>query len=73
MSEGRNYSEEFERYLKGEMTPEEAHVFERNTLEDPFAMEALEGLETQDPVVIESDLQNLRKKISSKKETQLHG
>ncbi|MEM7297263.1 MAG: TonB family protein [Bacteroidota bacterium] len=46
MSEGKNHSEEFERYIKGQMSPEEAYAFERAVLDDPFAREALEGYES---------------------------
>ncbi len=47
MSVNKNHSEQFEKYLKGQMSPQEAHVFEREVLDDPFAQEALEGYEAQ--------------------------
>ncbi|WP_424963048.1 energy transducer TonB [Ekhidna sp.] len=67
MSKDKNHSEQFERYLKGQMSPKEAHAFEREILDDPFAQEALEGMESQDPEVIFSDLKYLKKHISKKK------
>lgn len=67
MSSDKNHSEQFERYLKGQMSPKEAHAFEREVLNDPFAQEALEGLEGHDPNVTITDIRNLRKNISKKK------
>lgn len=66
MSIDKNHSEQFERYLKGQMSPEEAHAFESEILDDPFAMEALEGFESQGGDSI-NDLNNLRKHIKTKK------
>ncbi|WP_420316783.1 TonB family protein [Ekhidna sp.] len=65
MSTDKNHSEQFERYLKGQMTPEEAHAFERDVLDDPFAQEALEGYESQGFESLD-DIQKLKKQIQSR-------
>jgi len=66
MSNDKNHSEQFERYLKGEMSPEEAHAFEREVLDDPFAQEALEGFEAQGADTLK-DLAHLRSRVRREK------
>ncbi|MEO1253258.1 MAG: TonB family protein [Bacteroidota bacterium] len=66
MSTDRNHSEAFERYLKGQMSPEEAHAFERKALEDPFTQEALAGFEAAEPNAI-NDINELKKRIQTRK------
>ncbi|SNS56845.1 TonB family C-terminal domain-containing protein [Ekhidna lutea] len=65
MSKDRNHSEQFERYLKGQMSPDEAHAFERKLLDDPFAQEAIEGFESQglEPL---ADLEKLRARVTTR-------
>ena len=65
MSVDKHYIEQYERYLKGKMTPEEAHAFERSVLDDPFASEALEGFEAHGPEALK-DLEKLRQQIQAK-------
>jgi len=65
MSVDKQHIEQYERYLKGEMTPEEAHAFERSVLDDPFAAEALEGFEAHGPEALK-DLDKLRQQIQAK-------
>ena len=43
MSDSKDHRAQFERYLKSEMSQKEAHAFERESLDDAFAEEALEG------------------------------
>ncbi len=69
MSTGKYDKDHFEKYLKGEMSNEEAHAFEREVLKDPFAQEALEGFEGQNPDEVFSNLDKLKIKTSQKKET----
>ncbi len=69
MSGDKNHSEQFERYLKGQMSPEEAHTFEREVLNDPFAQEALEGFEAYGTEAL-ADLDKLKNQISSNQKTQ---
>ena len=66
MSVGKNHSELFERYLKGQMSPEEAHAFEREVMDDPFAQEALEGYEAHGSDAIH-DIDQLKGKIVATK------
>ena len=66
MSEGKNHSELFKKYLKGEMTSQEAHAFERASLDDPFTQEALEGFENQGIEHLD-ELDALRSKVRRKK------
>lgn len=39
----RDYSHDIDRYLRGEMTPQERHALEKEALADPFLADALEG------------------------------
>ncbi len=64
MSKRKNDKEQFENYLKGQMTPQEAHDFERSVLNDPFEQEALEGLESQDPSIVLSDISKLQNRTN---------
>lgn len=70
MSEGKNHSEQFERYLKGEMTPEEAYAFERKSLDDPFVQEAIEGFEESGLESL-ADLKSLRERISKEQKKKI--
>lgn len=62
-------SEQFEKYLKGHMSQAEKHAFERALLDDPFAMEALEGLESQEVSQISDDLKRLRNQVEIQKKS----
>lgn len=70
MSHDKHHSEQFERYLKGQMSPEEAHAFEREVLDDPFAQEALEGFENEGINALK-DLQDLESRIQGKQKKSL--
>jgi TonB family protein len=65
MSVDKNHSEQFEKYLKGEMSSEEANAFERMVLNDPFAQEAMDGLESADPNVLFDDIDKLKQQVKS--------
>ena len=47
---------EYLKYLKGELSREERHSFERDLEADPFEMEAMEGMEKQTALEVEEDL-----------------
>lgn len=64
MSIDRNDSEQFERYLKGEMSGEEANAFEKEVLKDPFSQEALEGMEGHDSDLVFEDLEKMKSKVA---------
>lgn len=66
MSVGKNHSEKFEQYLRGELSSEEAHDFEREYLDDSFTQEALEGFSDQGLPLLD-DLEDLRKRIKEQK------
>lgn len=66
MLKDKNHSEQFERYLKGQMSPKEAHAFERAILDDPFAQEALEGFENHDSTQVFSDIKKLKADIKNR-------
>ncbi|WP_436514920.1 TonB family protein [Ekhidna sp. To15] len=70
MSVDKNHSEQFERYLKGQMSPEEAHTFEREIMDDSFAQEALEGFEEHGGEAL-ADLAKLKKQVSSSRKAPL--
>ncbi len=66
MSADKNHSEQFEKYLKGQMSQEEAHAFEREVLDDPFAQEALEGFESVGNESLQ-DIEKLKVRVTTKK------
>ncbi len=41
----KNRKDDIDRYLRGELSPEEMHALEKAALDDPFLSEALEGIE----------------------------
>jgi len=74
MSAKRKYRNvnDFLQYLKGALSNRERHSFERDLESDPFAREALEGLETLSPEQAEEDLlelhSRLRQRLARKEE-----
>ncbi|MGM0474838.1 MAG: energy transducer TonB [Bacteroidota bacterium] len=68
MSAKKKYSsvQEFLRYLKGVISNRERHEFEKDLESDPFAKEALEGLEKLDPDQAEQDLLDLHARLREK-------
>ncbi|MEP1096234.1 MAG: TonB family protein [Cyclobacteriaceae bacterium] len=69
MSTDKNDKDQFQRYLTGKMSNAEAHAFEREVLNDPFAQEASEGFEEHDSEQVFSDIEKLQSRISSEKKT----
>jgi TonB family protein len=67
MSSGKNHREQYEKYLKREMSNEEAHAFEREILKNSFDQEALEGLEKYGSQEVFDDIERLQSKIQIKK------
>jgi tetratricopeptide (TPR) repeat protein len=53
-------------YLKGELSPENTAAFEKLLAEDPFAREALEGLQTVNAVTLKNTLTNISQGIAQK-------
>ena len=58
-----NWFSSFMRYRRGKLTNAERHAFEREYLKDPFAGEAAEGLEMQDPSRLEADMRILEARL----------
>ncbi len=56
----------YQRYLSGNMTPAEKHAFERAMLDDPFAQEALDGMESMDSEHIVEDLKLLKDQLAQR-------
>ena len=50
---------EYLKYLKGELSSEERHSFERDLEADPFEMEAMEGMEKHPAGEVEEDFLSL--------------
>ncbi len=65
MSKDKGHIEKFERYLKGKMTTQEAHDFERENLDDFFVQEALEGFEEQGHKRL-NDVAEMKRKIAKR-------
>lgn len=72
MQESKDHSEQLKKYLSGEMSPREAHDFERMALDDPFLQEALEGAETIEAGRFIEDAAAIRKKLSEKKKPRIY-
>ncbi len=66
MSEDKNHNEELLRYLRGEMSNEEAHDFERRALTDPFLQDALDGAEMISAEEFDRDLADIEKESQAK-------
>jgi len=58
--------ETYRRYLSGNMTPAERHAFEKAMLDDLFAHEALEGMESMEPEHLAEDLKALKTQLAQR-------
>ena len=69
MSRNKNHidKELFRRYLSNEMTDAERNAFEKELQKNSFEAEAMDGFENVSSAKFENDLNELSKKISSKK------
>jgi len=73
MSGKKNHrsTNDYLQYLKGELSRQERHAFERGLEADPFEQEAMEGMETHDSGQVEQDLLSmhvrLRKRLSRRR------
>lgn len=61
---GKPDSADFLRYMKGEMTEAERHSFERELQKNPFAQEAMDGMETIPARDVQHDLGSLRQRLN---------
>lgn len=64
---GNITGDEIHRYLKGEISGEERNAFERRLERDPFAYEAVEGLEGFKPREVLKDLEDIRGQLQPRK------
>lgn len=55
--------ETLNKYLKGELSPEEAHQFEKAILHDPFYQDALDGIDMQNANDVKEDIMDLSHRI----------
>lgn len=69
MSSTEHDSKRIEKYLKGEMSAEEAHAFERAALNDPFLYEALQGLEEHSTEEVLMDIEALKTKVERQRKS----
>lgn len=69
MPKSRNHisEEEFQRYLKNQMTETERNAFERELQKHPFEDDALSGFQQISPDELSNDLNELKSRISRKK------
>lgn len=58
---------DIEKYLRGELTPQEMHALEKKALDDPFLADALEGGSMLHAEDFTRDVKNLQEAISNKK------
>ena len=54
------YSNDIEKYLKGELTPAQMHALEKEALNDPFLADALEGIQSLQPHDFSEDVNDLQ-------------
>ena len=59
-------AEDYQRYLKNEMSADERHAFEKLMLEDDFEAEALEGLDQLSPQELDTDLYYLKDRLKKR-------
>lgn len=64
-----DHRDDIERYLRGDMTPDEMHALEKKALEDPFLADALEGGSAISPAQFSSDVKALKQRVSEKTKT----
>lgn len=64
MSTNKHHNERVEKYLKGELNPEEQHQLEFEALHDPFLADALDGLSQATGNVFD-DINNLKGKVQN--------
>lgn len=57
---------DIERYLRGEMTPQEQHALERRALDDPFLRDALEGASSVQLTDFSNDLVKLKAELAKR-------
>jgi carboxypeptidase-like protein len=59
-----------QKYLNGELPPQDMHALERASLDDPFLADALEGLASQEPGTRQQELAQLEARLYSRVQRQ---
>lgn len=62
----KNRRHDIERYLRGELSPNEMHALEREALNDPFLAEALEGIEQTGAEHFLNDVHKLNRSVKAR-------
>lgn len=61
-----DYTNDIDRYLRGEMTPAEMNALEKKALHDPFLADALEGAQQLQPGDFAADLNQLQSALNAR-------
>jgi TonB family protein len=61
-----DYSNDIDKYLKGQLTPAQMNALEKKALNDPFLADALQGLDSLDSGQLQSDIEDLRARVARK-------
>jgi TonB family protein len=61
-----DYTEDIDKYLKGQLTPAQMNALEKKALDDPFLADALQGIGTLEAGQLHSDIQDLQGKLARK-------
>ena len=62
--------ETLNKYISGELSPEEAHQFEKMVLDNKFYQDAMEGIDAFGSDQVKADLKDLSQRIKSRSRTQ---
>src|SRR4051812_28756626 len=62
-----DWSNDIEKYRKGELSPSQMHALEKKALSDPFLAEALEGSEQISGEDFSKDIYELKTRINTRK------
>jgi TonB family protein len=60
------YTDDIDKYLKGQLTPAQMNALEKKALNDPFLADALQGIGSLEAGQLQSDIQDLRGKLARK-------
>ena len=59
-----DYSDDIDKYQKGQLSPAQMNALEKKALSDPFLADALHGLDSIAPGQLQADIQDLRARLS---------
>jgi len=62
----RDFKNDIEKYLRGELTPAEMHALERKALNDPFLADALEGAQLSGVENFQADIASLQASLQNR-------